>query len=425
MAEELKFPKGFLWGAATAAHQVEGDNYNNWSVWEKENAERLARQAKTLWQPWQQKQFPEMFDPQNYISGRAANHYHLFEKDFDIAQSLGHNAHRFSLEWSRIEPERGKFDEKEIKHYRSVLKALRERNIRPFVTLWHWTSPVWVVEQGGWENEKTVKDFERYVTKIAQSFSAEEIPVWMPVNEPGTFIGMGYVQGMFPPNVKNVFRANKSFKHLMDAHRRAYSIIHEHHAKAEVGLSHYATCVQPYRNGPVNRLAVWGLDYIRNWRFLDSVKDDVDFIGIQYYHRDVIDVVPRGGKWGFFDVKNPNDWVNDLNWDMYPEGIYQILKRTARYKKPIYITESGLADRDDRKRWEFIRRNLYWIHRAMSEGVDIRGYFHWSLLDNFEWDKGFWPRFGLVAVDFKTDERHIRPSARHYKQVCETNTLIP
>jgi beta-glucosidase len=236
---------------------------------------------------------------------------------------------------------------------------------------------------------------------------------------------MGYVQGMFPPNVKNVFRANKSFKHLMDAHRRAYSIIHEHHAKAEVGLSHYATCVQPYRNGPVNRLAVWGLDYIRNWRFLDSVKDDVDFIGIQYYHRDVIDVVPRGGKWGFFDVKNPNDWVNDLNWDMYPEGIYQILKRTARYKKPIYITESGLADRDDRKRWEFIRRNLYWIHRAMSEGVDIRGYFHWSLLDNFEWDKGFWPRFGLVAVDFKTDERHIRPSARHYKQVCETNTLIP
>ena len=420
---KLRFPDGFLWGAATAAHQVVGNNTNSWSVWEKENAKSLVHKARTHWQPWQQKQFPEMFEEDNYVSGVAADHYNLFEKDFDIAQSLGHNAHRFSIEWSRIEPEEGKFDEKEIEHYRKVLKALHKRNITPFVTLWHWTDPLWITKSGGWENKKTVDYFARYVEKIASSFKSDEIPMWMPINEPGTFTGMSYVQGMFPPNVRNIFRANRVFKNLIKGHREAYRIIHTHHQNAQVGFSHYATYMEPYKNRIWNKALVRILDYIRNWRFLDSVDDVNDFIGFQYYHRDVISFAPFNGKWWFIDSKNPNTWVNDLGWDMFPEGIYPLLIRAGSYNKPIYITESGLADRDDKNRIEFIQRNLFHIHRAIKDGVPIKGYFHWSLLDNFEWDKGFWPRFGLVEINYTTQERIIRPSARVYKKICESNVL--
>jgi beta-glucosidase len=152
----LKFPDGFLWGAATSAHQVEGGTKNDWTQWEKKNAKRLAKEAKTKWAIWQQKKFPEMFDPKNYISGRACDHYKKFEKDLDIAKSLNLNAFRISIEWSRIEPREGKFDEKEIRHYRKVIKAIRARDMEPFVTLWHFTNPIWIGKIGDWENKRTI-----------------------------------------------------------------------------------------------------------------------------------------------------------------------------------------------------------------------------------------------------------------------------
>ena len=424
MAKRLQFPEGFLWGSATSAHQVEGGNHNSWSVWEKRNAHQLAKQAKTYWEPWQKIQFPEMFDPKNYISGTAADHYHLFEKDFDIAKKLGHNSHRFSVEWSRIEPQEGVFDEKEIEHYRDVLKTLHKQGLKPFVTLWHWTDPLWIAQQGGWENKKTVEHFLQYVQKIVESFTGEEIPVWMPLNEPGTFIGMSYIQGAFPPNIRNLFRANRAYRNLMKAYREAYRIIHNKHPSALVGISHYASYMEPYKNKFFNRLITPILDYVRNWRFLDSVNDTNDFIGIQYYHRDNIDLMFRGGgKWGIINTKNLHLWINDLNWDMYPEGIYTLLMRAAKYKKPIYITENGLPDKSDDKRALFIKQNLYWIHKAIENGAPVKGYFYWSLLDNFEWDKGFWPRFGLVGIDYKTLKRTIRPSAYEYKRICEENAV--
>ncbi len=424
MVQKIKFPDGFLWGSATSAHQVEGNTYNDWSEWEKENAQLLASKAQIRWERWQQKKFPEMFDPENYVSGKAADHYNLFEKDFDIAQSLGHNAHRLSFEWSRIEPKKGEFDEKEIEHYRKVLKALHVRGMTPFVTLWHWTNPVWISQNGGWENKETVDSFIKYVKKITESFTAEEISMWMPLNEPGTFIGMSYVQGAFPPNAKNLFRANRAFKNLMKAYREAYKIIHASHKNAQVGISHYAVFMEPYKNKIVNKLIVPILEYFRNWRFLNSVNDCNDFIGIQFYHRDNIDLSLDGsGKWGLINSKDQHLWINDLNWDMCPSGLYPILIRAAKYNKPIYITENGLPDRDDQNRSLFIKQNLFWIHKAIKEGVLIKGYFYWSLLDNFEWDKGFWPRFGLVAINYKSLERKIRPSAYEYASICKTNTL--
>lgn len=422
MAKKLMFPKGFYWGAATSAHQVEGGVRNDWSEWEKENAGRLAREAKDYWQPWQVEKFPEMLKKKNYISGKAADHYNRYEKDFDIAKSLGHNAHRFSIEWSRIEPKEGEFDEKEIEHYRKVIAALRGRGIEPFITLWHWTNPVWIRDIGGWENKKTVDHFIRYVEKITSSL--EGVKFWMPINEPGTYVGMSYVMGNFPPQVRSLFRANRVFKNLMSAYRLAHNNIHINHDDAAVGMSHYAIYMVPYRDLPWNRALVKVLDYIRNWRFFESIRGSIDFVGLQYYHVDFIRLKLGKGRWGPIGIKNPHEWVNDMGWDIYPEGIYHLLRRAARYKKPIYITENGVADAKDIHRERFIKEHLRWVHKAIDKGVDVRGYFYWSLLDNFEWDKGFWPRFGLVEVNYEDDlKRVVRGSAKEYTKIIRGNSL--
>lgn len=427
MTEHTKFPDGFLWGASTSAYQVEGNIENNWSVWERQNAERLASMGDSYWEPWQLERFPEINDPQNYISGAAADHYNRYEEDFDLAKELGHNAHRLSIEWARVEPRKGEFDEAAIEHYRQVIRALRQRNIEPFLTLWHWTVPKWISEEGGWENRQTIDHFLLYAQKMIVALKDEGVTFWMPLNEPGTFVGMSYIQGAFPPQKRlALLDANRVFKHLMRAYRECYHLIHKHIPEAQVGMSHYATHMIPYEGRLMNRFLVWVLDYIRNWRFLNSIDDVNDFIGIQYYHTDYLTWSPLGGgKWGIVDVKNPRDPQkdSDLGWLIYPEGLYPILKRAARYDKPIYITENGVADRDDRLREGFIREHLRQILRAIDEGVPVRGYIYWSLLDNFEWDKGYWPRFGLVAVDYATQSRRIRPSAQAFKSIIEQNAV--
>ncbi|OGZ46118.1 MAG: hypothetical protein A3C84_05230 [Candidatus Ryanbacteria bacterium RIFCSPHIGHO2_02_FULL_48_12] len=416
-----KDEKKFFWGAATSAHQVEGGNTNDWSLWEKKHAAALAKKASTReWPEHLLHAYPSPLEEQNYISGRACDHYHRYEEDFDIAKSLGHNAHRLSIEWSRIEPEEGKFNEKEIEHYRQVIKALRARGMEPFVTLWHWTNPLWVAKRGGWERKETVRAFLKYVERVTREYK-DLVQFWMPLNEPGTFVGMSYIQGAFPPQKRLAFfTANRVFKNLMRAHRETYSVIHQIAPEARVGISHYAVYMMPYEDTLLNRWLVRTLDYIRNWRFLDSVDDANDFIGIQFYHTDRIKFSPLfNGRWGFIDVKNENTRVTDMGWDVYPEGMYYLIKRAAQYKKPIYVTENGIADAKDIMRTQFIHDHLSWMQKGIVEGVDVRGYFYWSLLDNFEWDKGFWPRFGLVEVDYHTLERRVRKSAWDFKKIIE------
>jgi beta-glucosidase len=212
----------------------------------------------------------------------------------------------------------------------------------------------------------------------------------------------------------------------MEAYRQAYKIIKLTNPDAQVGMSHYAVYNIPYKNKFINRIFIKLIDYFRNWRFLDSIDETNDFIGIQFYHTDNLDIDLwdiKFGKshWGPIKLKNPNEYVSDLNWDIFPEGIYHLIKRAAKYKKPIYITENGLADKFDEKREKFIQDHLFWINKAMQEGVDVRGFFYWSLLDNFEWDKGFWPRFGLIEIDYRTLERKPRKSYYAYKDIINSN----
>ena len=231
-----KFPEGFLWGAATSSHQVEGGTKNNWTQWEKDNADRLAREASGKWQKWQQDKFPEMFEPENYISGRACDHYNRYGEDFDLAKNGGHNAHRFSIEWSRIEPEEGKFDQKEIEHYRKVILALRERGIEPFVTLWHWAEPIWFDEKGGWTNKKSVEYFSRFVEKIVGEYK-DLVKFWVVINEPNVSMGFGYLRGSQPPGRKGIINFITGFLNLLEAFKVASNVIKKIDMQAEIGVA--------------------------------------------------------------------------------------------------------------------------------------------------------------------------------------------
>jgi len=403
---EMKFPNNFLWGASTSAYQVEGGNLNDWTKWEKANAGRLAKKTKTYWQKWQREKFPEMLEPENYLSGRAADHYYCFEKDFDLAKSLNHNAHRFSIEWARIEPREGKINQNEIEHYRQVLKALRQRGLEPMVTLWHFTLPLWLAKKGGWLNPKAPYYFDRYVKIISENLF-NEVKFWSTINEPNVYASNSYYRGVWPPQRKSVFKYFKVLKNLARAHQLAYQSLHLIDLDCQVGISKNNIY---FENIPL-------VDYFWNKYFLNKIKREQDFIGLNYYfHRRL------GG--------NKNKVVSDLGWEIYPEGIYRVLKDLKKYHKPIYITETGLADKDDSKREKFIKEHLTWVYQAIQNGVDIKGYFYWSLLDNFEWDKGFWPRFGLIEVDYlprrqagQTMERKIRPSALEYAKICRENKL--
>lgn len=412
---KLTFPSGFLWGAATSAYQVEGGNINNWSEWEDKNSWRLAQEAQKKWEGWQKKKFPAMFSPENYICGGACDHYNNYEKDFDIAKELGHNAHRFSIEWSRIEPEEGKFNDAEIGHYRKVIKAIKNRGMEPFVTLWHWTNPLWLEKKGGCASRDFPQYFSKYSQYIAQKLG-KEVKYWITLNEPTSVIASSYVVGVWPPQKRNLITAWKLYKIFARAHIEAYKNIHAADPGAQIGFANILHSFEPYRRRWVlDELMVSVGKYLTNRRMLNLTEGYNDFLTVQYYFHNRFRFPKK--------VRTENLPVTDLNWEIFPHGIYRIIKKLKEYNLPIYVTENGLADADDSKREDFIFHHLWEIRQAIADGADVRGYFHWSLLDNFEWDKGFWPRFGLVEVDYKTMERKIRKSAWKYAKICRSNSL--
>ncbi len=422
---KLHFPAGFLWGSATSSHQVEGHNHNDWSEWEKQNAERLAREATSIFghlPEWQRRFGREASNPKTYISGVAADHWNRYEEDFDILTKLNQNAYRFSIEWSRIEPEEGVWNEEAIEHYRQMIEALRRRGIEPVLTLWHWTNPTWVeTKYNNWENPIVGEKFLRFAERMVSEYQ-NLVHYWAIFNEPNTFVGRGYILADRPPARKSFWSARRAIKNFNHTHKKVYARIHELQPEAIVILSHWFAFMRPYKNQWLGRLVIPLLNYFRNGQFFHGLEKYCDAIGVQFYRVDYI----RVGGWGAWGPVSPvplGKWQNDLGWDMEPGAIASILETLKKYKKPIYITESGLADSRDKNRPLFISKTLTAIHSAISHGTPVKGYFHWSLLDNFEWSEGYWPRFGLVAVDRDTQTRTIRPSALEYAKVCQNNAL--
>jgi beta-glucosidase len=401
---KISFPKDFLWGAATASHEVEGNNHNDWSEWEKSQKRIDYLRSERL---------IEKYGLENFISNRACDHYNRFEEDFKIAKELGHNATRFSIEWSRIEPEEGKFNEKEIEHYKKVITTLKKIGIEPFVTIWHWPIPIWLRNKGGWQYSEIPDYFARYAEKIVNALGSD-VKFWITLNEPEIYAGNSYLSGVWPPQKKNLISYLLVIHNLIKAHRKAYKIIKKLNQSAQIGIAKNNIYFEAYQNKLVNRVLKKIIDWRRNFYFLNRLKNYQDFIGLNHYFHNRIN-------YGF--NKNENEKLSDVGWELYPEAIYYVLVDLKRYNKPIYITENGLADAKDKQRSWFIFESLKNINRAINEGVNVKGYLHWSLVDNFEWDKGFWPRFGLLEIDYKTLERKVRPSAYFYRDICIANEI--
>lgn len=410
-----QFPKGFLWGAATASHQVEGHNHNDWSEWEKIHAPRLARESEKVfsWNPNWEKFRTEATDPENYISGSACDHYTRYGEDFDILKSLNLNTYRFSIEWSRIEPEEGVFNERELSHYRDMVSELRARDIEPFVTLWHWTLPLWLAKKGGVLAPDFPALFVRYSEQVVKVLGPE-VKFWITLNEPDVVASHSYWKGTWPPMEKSWWRYYRALKQLIETHRQSYKTIKSLFPKAQVGIAKHNIWFEAAGNTWWNRLLKWIADQTWNFWLLDKIKDSQDFIGLNHYNHHRIA--------GWFN-KNDNKLQTDFGWEYYPSSLYHAAIDLKRYERPIYITENGIADHDDDLRPRFIQEALTALHQAIQDGADVRGYLYWSLLDNFEWDKGYWLRFGLVAVDRTTQQRTIRESAKMYGEIAKRNAL--
>ena len=401
MSNGFKFPDRFLWGTATCAHQVEGNNSNSdWWEWEQSKGDR---------------EYP--LEP----SGIACDSYNRYEEDFDLCVKLNNNAVRISVEWARLEPREGEFSEAEFAHYKKVLKSAKDRNLKTFVTLHHFTNPIWFAKKGRWESYKSAHFFARYAKKCAQEFG-DLVDVYLTINEPQVYTLMSYMSGIWPPCKKSFLMSLLVQINLMRAHRKAYDAIKSVNPKYQVGIVKnivwYETLSSKYHI--FDQFGVAFMNFIGSGFFLIPIHKKLDLIGLNYYFTSRI---------GNLRVKNPDNITSDLGWWIYPKGLEKILIDLKKYNLPIYITENGLADAKDEKREEFIKSMLTSCANAIKAGVPLKGYFHWSLLDNYEWHHGFWPRFGLVDVDRESAssagklKRTPRKSFYYYADICGRNQL--
>ncbi len=416
---DINFPKGFLWGAATSSHQVEGGNSeNDWADWESSGRARE-------------------------ISGTACDHWRRFRDDYEMAKRLGHNAHRFSIEWSRVEPEEGHFDEAALLHYREVVETLREKNLEPVVTLHHFTLPRWTAREGGFASPRFVQYFLRYADRVADVLS-DQVRYWVTINEPLVLLYKGYVKGDWPPGERSSENLLTAFKNIVLIHTELYRLLHAKRRNSWVGLAQHLRTFDPYRK-------FWPLDYLgvglRRYFFNDfllkictdglsffpgiessilkKARGTMDFIGVNYYTRDFVKFAFTStlGKEVSKPFGSEIDERNSLGWEICSGGFYRTLAGLKKFAKPVLVLENGICTREDPRRIVFLKKHIKAMQRAMAKGVDIRGYFYWSLMDNFEWLDGFEPRFGLVEIDYKTQGRHPRPSAEYYAGIFRTGKI--
>ncbi len=415
------FPKGFLWGTATASHQVEGNNTNNnWWKWEQEGHTNGSSAVAADW--W---------------GGR-------WREDFDRAAETGQNAHRLSVEWSRIQPTPDTWDEEAIEKYRTMLRGLKDRGITPMVTLHHFTDPLWVTERGAWETDAIVPLFEKYVRKVVDALK-EYCTLWCTINEPNVYALSGYVQGVFPPGKKDLKQAMQVLAVMLKGHAAAYRAIHELQPEARAGYAlHYRPMVPRLSWSPLDML-------MRNIRYsgvnsgfptaistgvmktplgnfnIPEAKGTQDYLGLNYYSVDTVwfDLAKAGEMFSNSGYpKNADMSVTGMIANI-PEGIHDSIKWIVRTypNLPIIITENGVEDFDDHLRPRYLAQHLHQVWRAVNFNWPVKGYFHWSLVDNFEWERGWTQRFGLWGLDLDTQKRIRRPSVDLYAEICKENGI--
>jgi beta-glucosidase len=430
--DAVSFPPEFLWGVATAAHQVDGDAADsNWRWWEGEKDEAGI---------------PRIAGGQE--SGDACDHWMRYPEDIEHMKQLGVSSYRFSLDWARLEPSPGEFDGAAIAHYHAKLKMLKRAGIKPMITLLHFSWPMWFEQLGAFEKAQNIRYFLRFSERMFTEYRPA-CKLWCTVNEPEVVSLIGYLLGMFPPGARSLRSAAWVQRNLVLAHAQVY-----HRLKhmpgggtAQIGIAKNIFQFEPYRRWSlpewvVARVADWVhngaiLRYLQTghfrWRFpgvawITTFDPELlgagDFIGLNYYSHNHVRL-----SWDRDEpVKMchlPHETPTDFHFPMYPEGLLRALRRVSALGRPIYVTENGVPDATDRIRDTFIRRYLYALHRARIEGIDLRGYYYWSLMDNFEWAEGFDQRFGLYHVDFDTQRRTLREGAKAYVRVVKECSSAP
>lgn len=422
----MHFPKDFRWGTASAAHQVEGNNTNNqWWDWEQSDGHVIN----------------------NDRSGVACNWWENADRDFDLMANMGLNAHRLSVEWSRIEPQEGHFDSAAIDRYRHMLLSLRQRGIEPMVTLHHFTNPLWLEQRDGWETQDVVVPlFNRFVEKTVGALG-DLCDLWCTINEPNIYAIMAYLSGgrMPPGRPAHLDTTIIVLRNMLLAHGAAYETIHRIQPRARVGIAHHMRAFEALRRYHVPDLLItrlqdsvfndsilsalfhgrWGLVLGRGAPSARALKGTLDWVGLNYYtrQRTAFDRFSPGTLYGSIH-NTPGAEMSDFEYgEIFPDGLMRMLQKLARYKLPIYITENGLPDADDDQRPEFLVTHLREIWKAVQYCFQVQGYYHWTLVDNFEWSEGWRMKFGLFELDHLTQARIPRRSAALYQAIAKTNAI--
>ncbi len=375
----MSYPKNFLFGSATSSHQIEGDNKNSdWYNWEiipgriRNNDNSLRGDS---WQNWRQ--------------------------DIELLKNTNQNAYRMSIEWAKIEPTKGHFNLEAIDNYRQQFKELKKNNIKIMLTLFHFTLPQWVADKGGFANRKNICYFTHFSEKMIEEFG-DLVDLWATLNEPNVYVLKGYIEGLWCPGQKNYLNAIKSYFNFIAAHNQAYKAMKKIRPDAQIGPVISVMAFETSKPNVINNIKVFFARQFSYDLFNRLTIKNSDFLGLNYYLKTT------------FGPKNKSHkkiLLSDYNWEISPEGIYQITKEQAHWGIPIYITENGTADAEDKIRPQFIKDHLHWLEKAITEGAPVKGYFHWSLIDNFEWAAGYTMKFGLHTIDRKP-----RPSAKTYAE---------
>jgi beta-glucosidase len=421
----LRFPDGFFFGCATASHQVEGGNHNDWSEFERQPGRILD----------------------GSVSGIACDHWNRWPQDLDDLAALGQNAHRFSIEWSRVEPQEGRFDLEALNHYAAVAAGCRERGMEPFVTLHHFTLPLWLAERGGVLAPEAPARFMRYTAACAKAMG-EQVRWWMTINEPVILAVLGYLEGEWPPARRSLPQTFAALRALVRMHAGAATALRaaarRHGWEARISIAHHMRGMTPEHPGSrLDRLVAAVPDLVLNRWFLLACRDgrlrapvgrgqrvegavgSLDWIGLNYYADELVGFdLRRPGN--LFARRGPDPSLpqSSFGWTIDPDGLRRALLRLAQeFPLPIVITENGVADEDDELRPRFIVDHLAAVHSAIAAGADVRGYLHWTSMDNFEWAQGYSKRFGLFAVDRQTMRRGAKLSAAVYARICRAGGI--
>lgn len=421
--DSLRFGKDFLWGASTSAYQVEGNCTNcNW---------------------WQ---FESTLDPQGHQRiahgqrcGLAADHWNRYREDIQLLKEMHLSAFRFSLEWSKVEPEEGVFADSVLDHYERVVDELCANGIEPFITLHHFTNPLWFDRKGGFERDDSPAILARFAAKVAQRLGSK-VRFWSTINEPNVYAVEGYYRGTFPPGQHDPAKAIVVLQNLLRAHTACYQAVKQIRPDAQVGLlanifvfdppqawnlldvmlAHYLNTA--FSISVIDYLTTGVFDFslpgVGSGHFETGVPGAFDYVGLNYYTRLLYHFDPFSEEKMVEVQRFPREELTDKGWEVYPGGLYRALDMiSSRTGKPIYITENGIADDSDLKRAGFIEDHLLVANRAIREGMNVKGYFYWSLMDNFEWIDGFDVRFGLYAVDYATQKRKLRGGSLKLREI--------